>query len=67
MTVSALVVAGLLLLWMSLTYVTRPGPVAYLQRVLAGSYLSLGYSVISNVFVSVSAPGERDSRAPSVR
>ena len=38
MTVAALVLAGLLLLWTSLTYVTLPGAVAFLQRVLAGSY-----------------------------
>ena len=37
-TVSALLVAGLLLLWMSLTYVTLPGAVPYLLRVIAGSY-----------------------------
>jgi len=37
-TVSALIVAGLLVLWMGLTYVTLAGVVPYLQRVLAGSY-----------------------------
>lgn len=38
MTVAALILAGLLLLWTSLAYVTLPGVVACLQRVLAGSY-----------------------------
>ena len=38
MTVSAFLVAGVLLLWMSLTYVTLPGAVPYLLRVIAGSY-----------------------------
>jgi hypothetical protein len=37
-TVAALILVGLLLLWTSLTYVTLPGAVAFLQRVLAGSY-----------------------------
>jgi acetyl esterase/lipase len=37
-TVFALIFAGLLLLWMSLTYVTLPGFVPYLQRVFAAAY-----------------------------
>lgn len=38
MTVFALILAGLLFLWMSLTYVTLPGTAAYLQRVFAAAY-----------------------------
>jgi NADPH:quinone reductase-like Zn-dependent oxidoreductase/acetyl esterase/lipase len=37
-TVAALIVAGLLFLWMSLTYVTLPGSVPFLQRAVANAY-----------------------------
>jgi hypothetical protein len=58
--VAALILAGLLVLWTGLTYVTLPGAVAFLQRVLAGSYslevalVGVGGSLIGDLAGSLS-------------